>query len=99
MSETLKKVASKMPEVIKAFSALHDAVFSEGKLSVKQKELIAVGIAVAIRCSHCIKHHVSKALEAGATKEEILEAAQVALLMRGGPALSYIEELIDELES
>jgi alkylhydroperoxidase/carboxymuconolactone decarboxylase family protein YurZ len=42
---------------------------------------------------------VSKALEAGATEEEILEAVQVALLMRGGPAVSYIEELIDELES
>jgi alkylhydroperoxidase/carboxymuconolactone decarboxylase family protein YurZ len=42
---------------------------------------------------------VSKALEAGATEEEILEAVQVALLMRGGPAVSYMEELIDELGS
>jgi AhpD family alkylhydroperoxidase len=95
----IEKIALKNPDVAKAFSELRKVVFSEGKLSVKQKELIAVGISVAIRCSPCIKSHVSKALEAGATREEILEAASVALIMRGGPAVSYIEELIEQIES
>lgn len=98
MSKILEKMNLKIPDVAKAFSELHNAVFSEGKLSTKEKELIAVGISVAIRCSPCIKYHVSKALELGADKEEIIEAATVALLMRGGPAIPYVEELIEFLE-
>jgi AhpD family alkylhydroperoxidase len=43
---------------------LHSAVFSDGKLMVKQEELIAVGISVAIRRSSCIRSHGSKAIEA-----------------------------------
>ncbi|MDK2796286.1 MAG: hypothetical protein PWQ58_1485 [Archaeoglobaceae archaeon] len=98
MSKGPEKISLKIPDVAKAFSELHTAVFSDGRLSVKEKELIAVGISVAIRCSPCIKYHASKALDAGAKKEEIIEAATVALLMRGGPAIPYIEELIEFLE-
>lgn len=97
MGKANDKLDLKLPDVEKAFMELHSAVFSDGKLTVKQKELIAVGISVAIRCSPCIRNHVSKAIEAGASKEEILEAASVALLMRGGPAIPYIRELIELL--
>ncbi|MCC6028269.1 MAG: carboxymuconolactone decarboxylase family protein [Archaeoglobus sp.] len=78
-----------MPDVEKAFMELHSAVFSDGKLMVKQEELIAVGISVAIRRSSCIRSHGSKAIEAGAFKEEILEAASVALIMRGGAGRQF----------
>ncbi len=97
MSKANEKLDLKLPDVEKAFMDLHSAVFSDGNLSVKQKELIAIGISVAIRCSPCIRNHVSKAIEAGASKEEILETASVALLMRGGPAIPYVRELIELL--
>jgi AhpD family alkylhydroperoxidase len=61
----------------------------EGSLSVKQKELIALGIAVAVHCSPCIDSHVEKCLKAGATDTEIMEAAGVGVLMGGGPAYMY----------
>jgi AhpD family alkylhydroperoxidase len=61
----------------------------EGSLSVKQKELIALGIAVAVHCAPCIDSHVEKCLKAGATDGEIMEAAGVGVLVGGGPAYMY----------
>ena len=55
-------------------------------------------MAITARCKYCIGIHVEKALKAGATKEEILEAATVAILMGGGPALTYIAEVKKALE-
>ncbi|HIH69344.1 carboxymuconolactone decarboxylase family protein [Methermicoccus shengliensis] len=98
MEDPMERLASELPEVFEKFGKLHEAVFSDRSLSVKQKELIAVGIAVAIRCSPCLRHHVEEALKAGATKDEILEAVSVGLTMRGGPAMHYAAEAIEMLE-
>ncbi|MCM8806333.1 MAG: carboxymuconolactone decarboxylase family protein, partial [Candidatus Omnitrophica bacterium] len=61
-------------------------------------ELIAVGIAVTIRCSYCIGIHVEKAFKAGATEEEILEAGMVSVLMGGGPAYTYLTDLVEAIK-
>jgi len=98
VSKTDEKLDLKLPDIEKAFIELHNAVFLDGKLTVKQKELMAVGISVAIRCSPCIRVHLSKAIEAGALKEGILKTASVALLIGGGPAIPYVRELIELLE-
>lgn len=85
--------SSKNPEEFKKFNEFVSSVTKDGKLDLKTKELIALGIAIAIRCSYCIGIHTEKALKAGATEEEIMEAATVSVLMGGGPALTYITEL------
>lgn len=69
----LEKLAQELPEAIKNFHQLHEAVVLDAALSAKQKELIAVGISVAIRCSYCIANHVTKALQMGAGRKEILD--------------------------
>ncbi|WJV64005.1 carboxymuconolactone decarboxylase family protein [Pectobacteriaceae bacterium CE70] len=76
-------------EVMNAFMALHKAVIKEGALSIKQKELIALGIAIAARCDGCIAAHVADSLKAGAKREELVEAIDVAILMGGGPSMMY----------
>jgi len=52
-----------------------------------------VGISVVIRCNYFIYIHTREAFKAGATEEEIREAASVAIMLGGGPALTYITEL------
>ena len=61
----------------------------------------AAGLAIglALRCEPCIRAHIKKALSIGATKEEILEATQVALMMGGGPAYTYIPIAIETIEA
>ncbi|MEJ5186439.1 MAG: carboxymuconolactone decarboxylase family protein, partial [Candidatus Geothermincolales bacterium] len=84
---------------MKAFRDLHDAVLAEGALDTKTKRLILVGISVALRCEPCIRVHVRGALEAGASRREILEAASCGVLMAGGPGAAYAATyLVDELD-
>ena len=70
----------------------------EGNLSsdIFTKELISIGIALVIRCKYCIVFHTYKALEAGATKEEIMEAAMVAVTFGAGPSMTYTSTLLQD---
>lgn len=77
------------PDMLGSFMALHGVAMAEGTLSVKVKELIALGIAIAARCDGCIAAHVKDALKAGATREEVVETINVAIVMGGGPAVVY----------
>lgn len=97
-NEGMGKLARAIPKVIKGFHEMHGAVVNDGALSAKEKELISVGIAVSARCHYCITLHINKALELGATREEIAEAIGVAILMGGGPAMTYATEAMNILE-
>lgn len=87
------------PDMMNGFGGLFSKVMGEGSITVLEKELIAVAIGVAIQCQPCIKLHVKKCLDTGATKEQILEAASVAVMMSGGPAYTHIPEVIETLET
>ena len=93
----LGKFGELTPEQMKGFHGLMESTEKEGALDKKQKELIALSIAVATRCDYCIAFHVKGALDAGAKKEEILEAGWVAVLMGGGPALMYFQGVLKAL--
>jgi len=77
------------PKVAEGFGVIHKASAGDKALTGKQKELIALGIAIAIRCEGCIACHVKAALETGASQEEIVETIGVAILMGGGPSIVY----------
>ena len=59
------------------FIDLANQALSEGALKKKYKELVALGISLAIRCEPCIQSHIKKALDSGATKQQILEIIEV----------------------
>ena len=86
----LSKLQQAIPEVTADFTKrLMPNSLKDGVLTTKVKELIALGIAVCATCDYCIAIHVKKCFDAGATKEEIAEVLGVAILMGGGPALTY----------
>lgn len=86
------------PAAGKAFVQMDQALMAEGAVSAKVKEMIALGIAIADHCVPCIRAHVAGCLEEGATQEEIIEAAQVAVVMGGGPAISHLPLVIEALD-
>jgi AhpD family alkylhydroperoxidase len=92
------EMGREIPETMRAFSGLHRATASDGVLDAKTKELIALAIAVNVRCDGCIAFHVHDALKAGASRDEIMEALGVAILMGGGPAMMYAVEAVEALE-
>lgn len=68
-------------------------------LSILQKELINVGLSVAAQCDWCIAIHVQHAVAAGATRDQVIEAGFMAVVMHGGPALMYMKPLLDALDA
>ncbi|HWR38433.1 MAG TPA: carboxymuconolactone decarboxylase family protein [Patescibacteria group bacterium] len=85
----MNSLQNESPELAAAFVQMDQAAYVEGELERKYKELIGLGIAVAMRCEYCINIHVKNALEEGANREEILEAAAVAVAFGGSPAMAY----------
>jgi alkylhydroperoxidase/carboxymuconolactone decarboxylase family protein YurZ len=66
------------PEVVKAFREMMKQINKDNVLDKKTMELISVGIYSTIREAGALRHHVSEALKAGATKEEVEAAALLA---------------------
>ncbi len=99
VASAMRPVRAEMPDVVKGFRELHQAALKPGALSLRDKELIAMSIGLALRCESCIYSHVKACLTAGATREQILEAAGVAVLMQGGPSYTYLPRVIEALDA
>jgi AhpD family alkylhydroperoxidase len=76
-------------EPLAAFRAVVKAAGTDGALSHKDKELIALAISIAIRCEGCIVFHTRACVRLGATRAEILDMLGVAVEMGGGPSAVY----------
>jgi AhpD family alkylhydroperoxidase len=98
LNKAMKKLGTRIPASIKSFNGLHTASTAKGALTKKTKELIALGIAITVRCDGCIAFHVHDSLQAGATSEEIMETIGVAVMMGGGPSLVYGCEAMEALD-
>ncbi len=77
------------PDQDAAFRAFSEAVFKDGALPRKMKQLIAVAVAHVTQCPYCIQGHTRAALRDGATQQEIMEAIWVAAEMRAGGAFAH----------
>jgi AhpD family alkylhydroperoxidase len=95
----MSRAKAAAPDVVRGFGGLFQAVMKEGALGVREKELIALAIGLAVRCDNCIYAHVQKALHAGATREQVMEAAGVAVMMQGGPTYTYLPEVVEALDA
>ena len=89
LRKQVKQLGEASPDVMQSFGSLHQNASAAGALSTKTKELIALGIAITVRCDGCIAYHVVDALKAGATPQEITETINVSILMGGGPSVMY----------
>lgn len=95
VSARMKEMRNEHPDVMKGFSALAQAALKPQALDAKAKELIALGISVAVRCDDCIGFHVKAALAHGATREEIMETLGMAIYMGAGPSVMYASHVLD----
>lgn len=98
----LEALANTNGAQVEAFMNLLGAAYEPDALDLKTKELISIGVAIYNRCEYCIVFHTYNALQAGATRKEIIEAAMVAVAFGGGPSMAYsvtlLKDSIDEFE-
>lgn len=82
-------LAKETPDTFAGFGTMGKAAKSNGALSEKTKELIALGIAVSTRCDSCIGFHVKSLVRLGTTRDELCEALAMIAYMGGGPSIAY----------
>ena len=95
LSAPLKELRGGTPDVMKGFSAMARAALEAHALDTKTKELISLGIAVAIRCDACITFHAEAALRQGASREEVMETMGTAVFMGAGPSVMYAAQAVE----
>src|ERR1700740_1045287 len=89
----LKKRDELAPDSRQQLSNVDTAVFREGALSSVHKQLIAVAVALTTQCPYCLELHAKAARDAGASDEQVAEAALVAAAIRAGGAITHATHL------
>ncbi|MBT8380452.1 MAG: carboxymuconolactone decarboxylase family protein [Ignavibacteria bacterium] len=82
------------------FFALDNKAYIDGALNAKTKELMGLSSSMVLRCNDCIFYHIDRAISEGATKEELYETFNVALVVGGSiviPHLRYAFEVMGEI--
>ena len=95
ISKLIEKLKADYPAETDAFLGFMSKAEAGKALTIREKELVNVGLAVAAQCEWCIAMHVKHAIDAGARRDEVVEAGFMAVVMHGGPALMYMTPLLD----
>jgi AhpD family alkylhydroperoxidase len=85
LNEPAARLRKHVPDVYDAYRALSRAAITDGALSAKVKELIALAISATRECDGCIASHARGVARRGATEAEVAEAIGVVIMMNGGP--------------
>lgn len=77
----------------KTFFDYYGLAVSAGKLTEREKALIALTVATVQKCPYCIDAYTNKCLSIGLTKEEMMEAVHVGAAMQAGITLAQSTQM------
>jgi AhpD family alkylhydroperoxidase len=97
-SQPLRELRNGTPDTMRSFSTLARAALEAKALDTKTKELLALGIAVAVRCDACIAFHAEAAVKQGASREELMETMGMAIYMGAGPSVMYAAQAVEAFD-
>lgn len=73
--------------VLSGFMSYGHAIFDNGPLSDRERSLVALAAATALKSPECIAAHSSRARQAGATDDEVAQTVLIAGLLSNTSAL------------
>jgi AhpD family alkylhydroperoxidase len=85
MNNAVRDLRQAAPEVMKTFSDMARAAHGGEALDGKTKELVALAIAVATRCSPCIPYHAEGAVKQGASRAAVAETLAMGCIWAPAP--------------
>ena len=86
-------------KVIKRVFSVDSLAYAEGgALPVKTKELIGLTASLVLRCDDCVSYHLAKCRETGASRDEIMEAMSIGLLVGGTIVIPHLRRAVDFLD-
>ena len=95
LATTIAEIGRAAPDLLKGYRTLVDSRAKSGALDAKTRELVALAVAVTVRCDGCIATHVEQARKQGANKDEITDALGVAIMVNAGATLVYSARTVD----
>jgi len=99
-TEMNEKILNSNFNDFKKFFALDTKAYYEGKIPAKYKEMMGLVASMVLRCNDCIFYHIEQCVKLGATREELYEAMNIALIVGGSiviPHLRYAFSVMDEI--
>ena len=85
-------------ELGEKFFAYYGSAMQGGALSEREKALIALAVAHALKCPYCIDAYTSSCLEKGADEEQMNEAVHVASAMAAGISLVHSVQMMNKID-
>lgn len=100
LPDIYKRFRQQFPDVAKVYDSLADSCHDWGPLDEKTRRLVKLGIAIGMSSEGATRSHARRALEMGASEDELRHAALLALTTAGFPAMvaamKWVEEVIDK---
>jgi len=89
----LQMISEYRPKLMGKVNAFMAEAMQPGVLGKKEKERIALGMALTQQCHYCIALHIRACKNAGVTLEEIMDVCAIGIMMGGGPVLTHMAEV------
>jgi pyruvate dehydrogenase E2 component (dihydrolipoamide acetyltransferase) len=89
-----ERIQRMAPELAAAVSGMISSNLKPGALDRRQKELLGVAGSVITRCEPCLAHHVRDAIAAGASGQQVIEAASVGVNFGGAPSFVFVYSVL-----
>lgn len=98
-SKMNEKMLEDNNKIIKRIFNLDTNAFTEGALSKKTKELLGLGNSLVLRCDDCVRYHLEESFKIGLSKEEVVEAMSISLLIGGTIVIPHLRRAFEYWEA
>ncbi|QNJ96685.1 carboxymuconolactone decarboxylase family protein [Constantimarinum furrinae] len=98
-SKMNEKLLADNNKIIKRIFNLDTNAFSEGVLPKKTKELLGLGNSLVLRCDDCVRYHLEECYKLNISKEEVVEAMSVSLLIGGTIVIPHLRRAFEYWEA
>ncbi len=98
-SEMNDKILNSGFNDFKKFFALDNKAYIDGALPAKMKELMGLVASMVLRCNDCILYHIDRSIEEGATREELLESFNIALIVGGSIVIPHLRFAMEQMDA
>src|SRR5712664_4166639 len=99
LATIIAEIAKAAPDLVRGYRMLASSRATSSALDAKTRELVALAVAVTLRCDGCITTHVELARKQGASSSEIVDALGIAVMVNAGAALGYSARTVDAFQA
>ncbi|MEJ2715833.1 MAG: carboxymuconolactone decarboxylase family protein [Deltaproteobacteria bacterium] len=97
LPDIFKKFKDDYPEILDAYHKVGELCAGAGPMNLKTQHLVQLGIAIGVASKGGVRSHVRRALDEGASEEEIRQTVLISATMVGFPAMIAAYQWTEEV--